>query len=64
MHAEPITCYRPRPDAAAELAAPPYDTFDDAEARRYVADHPRSFLAIDRPEAAFPEGEDVPEDSV
>ena len=64
MHAEPITCYRPRPDAAAEFAAPPYDTFDDAEARRYVADHPRSFLAIDRPETAFPEDEDAPEDGV
>lgn len=64
MHAEPITCYRPRPDAAAEFAAPPYDTFDDAEARRYVADHPRSFLAVDRPETAFPGGEDVPEDDI
>lgn len=64
MHAEPITCYRPRPDAAAEFAAPPYDTFDDAEARRYVADHPRSFLTVDRPETAFPAGEDATSDAV
>lgn len=54
MHAEPITCHRPRPDAAAELAAPPYDVFDRAGAAAYVAAHPRSFLAIDRPETAFP----------
>lgn len=58
MHAEPITCHRPRPDAAAEFAAPPYDVFDRAGAAAYVAEHPRSFLAIDRPETAFPPGHD------
>lgn len=58
MRVEPITCYRPRPELAAEFVAPPYDVFDRASARAYVAAHPRSFLAIDRPETAFPEGHD------
>ena len=53
MHAEPITCYRPRPEAAAEFASLPYDVFTRAEAAAYVSCHPRSFLAIDRPETAF-----------
>ncbi|WP_417801751.1 DUF1015 family protein, partial [Thermophilibacter provencensis] len=58
MHAEPITCHRPRPDAAPEFAAPPYDVFDRAGAAAYASEHPRSFLAIDRPETAFPPGHD------
>lgn len=58
MHAEPITCYRPRPEAAAEFAALPYDVFDRASAAAYVREHPRSFLAIDRPETAFPQDHD------
>ena len=35
------------------MAALPYDVFDRAEAAAYVADHPLSFLAIDRPETQF-----------
>lgn len=53
MHVEPITCYRPRPERARDFAAPPYDIFDRAGARAYVAAHPTSFLAIDRPETGF-----------
>lgn len=53
MHAEPITCYRPRPEVAAAFASLPYDVFDRAEARSYVDAHPGSFLAIDRPETSF-----------
>lgn len=64
MHVEPITCYRPRPERAAEFAAPPYDVFDDAEARAYVEAHPDSFLAVDRPETAFPAGHDPCADDV
>lgn len=58
MHVEPITCYRPRPERAAEFAAPPYDVFDRLGARAYVEAHPTSFLAIDRPETAFPPDHD------
>lgn len=64
MHAEPITCYRPRPERAREFAAPPYDVFDDAGAAAYVSEHPRSFLAIDRPETAFEPGHDPYADEV
>ncbi len=64
MHVEPITCYRPRPERAAAFAAPPYDVFDRAGARDYVAAHPGSFLAIDRPETAFPADHDPTADDV
>lgn len=64
MHAEPITCYRPRPEAAAELASLPYDVYDRASAAAFVAAHPRSFLAIDRPEASFPPDHDPYADDV
>ncbi len=64
MHVEPITCYRPRPERAAEFAAPPYDVFDRAGARAYVDAHPGSFLAVDRPETAFPADHDPYADDV
>lgn len=64
MRVEPITCYRPRPEAAAELASLPYDVFDRASAAAHVAAHPRSFLAIDRPEATFPPDHDMYADDV
>ena len=53
MHAEPFACYRPAPESAAEFAALPYDVFDREGAAAYVSEHPRSFLAIDRPETGF-----------
>ncbi len=58
MRVEPITCLRPAPEHVAEFAALPYDVFTSEEARAYVAEHPRSFLAIDRPETGFDEGQD------
>ena len=58
MRIEPITCLRPAPEHAAEFASLPYDVFTDEEARAYVAEHPTSFLAIDRPETSFEEGHD------
>ena len=64
MHVEPITCYRPRPERAAEFAAPPYDVFDRAGAAAYVAAHPNSFLAIDRPETGFSPDHDMYADEV
>lgn len=53
MRVLPITCYRPKPSAAADFVALPYDVFDTASARTYVAEHPSSFLGIDRAETAF-----------
>ena len=59
MHADPIYCYRPTPERAAEFAAPAYDVFDRAGAAAYVEAHPRSFLAIDRPETGFAPDHDM-----
>ncbi len=53
MRVLPITCYRPDPAAASSFAALPYDVFDRASAAAYVAEHPLSFLGIDRAETAF-----------
>lgn len=64
MRVEPITCYRPRPELASEFVAPPYDVFDHEGARSYVKEHPRSFLAVDRPETAFPPEHDPCADDV
>ncbi|MDO4796998.1 MAG: DUF1015 family protein [Coriobacteriales bacterium] len=57
MRIEPITCFRPDPHHVQDFAALPYDVFTNEEARRYVEDHPRTFLAIDRPETGFDEGQ-------
>ena len=59
MRVSPITCYRPEPKEAATFAALPYDVFNRAEAAAYVAEHPGSFLAIDRPETAFGPEQDM-----
>lgn len=48
----------PRAELAAELASPPYDVLDTAEARRIIADQPRSFLRAVRAEATLPDGVD------
>ena len=64
MHVEPITCYRPRPERAAEFSAPPYDVFDRAGAAAYAAAHPGSFLEVDRPETGFPPEHDMYADDV
>ena len=53
MRVEPITCLRPDPKHVEEFAALPYDVYTNEEARAYVAEHPRSFLALDRPETGF-----------
>ena len=59
MRVLPITCYRPTPQAAPTFAALPYDVFNRSEAAAYVAEHPQSFLAIDRPETAFGPEQDM-----
>lgn len=48
----------PRADLAAELASPPYDVLDTAEARAILAKQPHSFLRVVRAEATMPEGTD------
>ena len=49
---------RPAAGHAAEVAAPPYDVMNEAEAREMVKGRPWSFLHISRPEVDLPEGTD------
>ncbi len=44
----------PRSDLAADLASPPYDVLDTAEARSILQQQPRSFLRAVRAEATLP----------
>jgi uncharacterized protein (DUF1015 family) len=52
----PFKALRPSREAAAKVAALPYDVYNTEEARKVVAANPDSFLAIDRAETAFPAG--------
>ncbi len=54
----PFTGLRPAPGRAADVAAPPYDVMNAAEARAMVKDRPWSFLHISRPEVDLPQGTD------
>jgi uncharacterized protein (DUF1015 family) len=55
---KPFAGLRPAPGRAAEVAAPPYDVMNAAEARQMVAGRPWSFLHISRPEVDLPEDTD------
>lgn len=59
VHIKSFKALRPDENRAYETAALPYDVFDEDEARREVERSPKSFLRIDRPETAFPEGCDM-----
>lgn len=50
---------RPTPGYENEVAAPPYDVMNQAEARAMVEGRPWSFLHISRPEVDLPQGTDV-----
>ncbi len=54
----PFRALRPAPGRAAEVAAPPYDVLNTAEARARAAGRPWSFLHISKPEIDLPEGTD------
>lgn len=56
---KPFYCIRPNREAAARVAALPYDVYKRAEARKEVEREPLSFLRIDRPETQFPEDFDM-----
>ena len=55
----PFRAVRPAEGLAGEIAALPYDVYDEREAREETLRSPLSFLRIDRPETMFPEGTDV-----
>jgi len=55
---------RPRPDAAARIAAVPYDVVSTEEARQLAAPEPLSFLHVSRAEIDLPAGTDPYSDAV
>ncbi len=61
---EAFRAYRPRPDVAAQVASPPYDVLNSAEAREMAAGNPLSFLHVNKPEIDLPEGTDPYDDAV
>jgi len=55
---EPFRALRPRPEVAAQVASPPYDVLNSAEAREMASLNPISFLHVNKPEIDLPEGTD------
>jgi uncharacterized protein (DUF1015 family) len=55
---KPFRGLRPAPGRAADVAAPPYDVLNTAEARIRAEGRPWSFLHISKPEIDLPEGTD------
>jgi uncharacterized protein (DUF1015 family) len=60
----PFRAFRPRPDIAERVAAPPYDVINTAEARAMAEGNPFSFLHVSRPEIDLAEGVDEHSDPV
>ena len=60
----PFRALRPVPDAAARVAAVPYDVVSTEEARALAEGNPISFLHVSRPEIDLPPGTDPHDDSV
>ena len=54
----PFAALQPAPGRAADVAAPPYDVLNAAEAHARAAGRPFSFLHVSRPEIDLPEGTD------
>jgi uncharacterized protein (DUF1015 family) len=64
MRLSPFKALRPAPDAAARVAAPPYDVVTAAEARLLTAGNPHSFLHVTRAEIDMPEEADPASEAV
>lgn len=60
----PFICIRPNKNAAAQVAALPYDVYSRKEACAEVAGKPLSFLNIDRAETQFDDTVDTYDDRV
>jgi uncharacterized protein (DUF1015 family) len=63
-HVFPFAALRPAPQAAAAVAAVPYDVVSTEEARALAADNPLSFLHVSRAEIDLPPGTDPYSDQV
>lgn len=61
---EAFRALRPRPDVAAQVASPPYDVLNSAEAREMARGNPISFLHVNKPEIDLPEDIDPYDDAV
>jgi uncharacterized protein (DUF1015 family) len=61
---QPFRGLRPVPERAADVAAPPYDVLNTAEARTRAEGRPLSFLHISKPEIDLPEDTDPCSDAV
>jgi len=55
---KPFRGLRPTPEHSADVAAPPYDVLNTAEARERAAGRPLSFLHISKPEIDLPDATD------
>ena len=55
---------RPRADAVAQIAAPPYDTVDTTESAELAKGNPMSFLHINHSEIDLPAGTNLYADAV
>jgi uncharacterized protein (DUF1015 family) len=55
----PFRAYRPRRELASQVASPPYDVLNSAEAREMARDNPLSFLHVVKPEIDLPPDTDV-----
>jgi uncharacterized protein (DUF1015 family) len=60
----PFRALRPRPEAAAQVAAVPYDVVTVDEAKALADGNPLSFLRVSRPELELPGGTDPYSDAV
>jgi uncharacterized protein (DUF1015 family) len=60
----PFTGLRPAPDAAADVAAPPYDVMSFVEAKAMAEGRPWSFLHVSRPEIDLADGTNPYSDEV
>lgn len=58
MRIRAFRAWRPAAGMEAEIASPPYDVVDRAEAARYAGNNPKCFLRISRAELELPSGSD------
>lgn len=56
-----FSAYHPVPEKISQVASPPYDVVNEAEARAFVADHPHSFMKVLRPEVNLASGSSAQE---
>jgi uncharacterized protein (DUF1015 family) len=59
MRFKPFAAWRPRPDLAARVAAPPYDVVNREEAARLAEGNPVSFLHVGRSDIDLPPDTDA-----